>query len=74
LNKSYIKVGSDKQAFQSPDPDSSLLPCLPLLFQDNSTLKITDYGGLPFRQKPYLRSYHAELISHSLGLRAPPVC
>ena len=37
-------------------------------------IEIRDYGELPFRQKPYLNSYHTHYITHSLGLRAPPFC
>lgn len=37
-------------------------------------IEILDYGELPFKQKPYVNSYHTHYITHSLGLRAPPFC
>lgn len=72
LEKAFIRIGNDNQAFQSLDFD--LLPCIISLFSGYSTPKIADDVGLPFRQKPYLLSYHTEYISVSLGLRAPPIC
>ncbi len=74
LEKVYTKVGSDRQAFQTLDFDFNLLPCIIPLISGYSVPSIADDVGLPFRQKPYLLSYHTEYISVSLGLRAPPVC
>ena len=74
LEKAFIRIGSDKQAFQALDFDFNLLPCIVSLFSGYPIPQITDDDGLPFRQKPYLLSYHTEYISVSLGLRAPPVC
>ncbi|MDR1226446.1 MAG: hypothetical protein LBK47_06040 [Prevotellaceae bacterium] len=73
LAKAFVKSGADKPALQSLDVNVNLLtlPCIPAGY---SMLQITDNGGLPFRQKPYLPSYHTEYVSVSLGLRAPPVC
>lgn len=37
-------------------------------------LNLADEVGLPFRQRPYIESYHSIFSSGSIGLRAPPVC
>jgi hypothetical protein len=73
LEKAFVRIGSDRQAFQTLDFNFDLLPCLLPLFSGYSISQITD-NGLPFRQKPYLQSFHTDYISQSLGLRAPPVC
>lgn len=74
LAKVFVRVSYDKQASQSLGIDFNLLPCIVSLFSGYSIPEIDDDIGLPFRQKPYLLSYHTEYISVSLGLRAPPVC
>lgn len=74
LSTVYVNLGHDKQTFQSYDFDFSLLPCAFTLFPDYFIYPITDDVGLPFRQTPYLLSYHNEYISQSHGLRAPPAC
>jgi hypothetical protein len=75
LSQVYIKINKEEQLFHFIDFDLSfgLLTCLVSLFPVNPVAKITDLNSSPFRQKPYLLSYHIEFISHSLGLRAPPV-
>jgi hypothetical protein len=73
LSNFYACV-DDRQTFQTYDFDLNMLPCVYALFSDFSIQSLVDEIGLPFRQKPYLQSYHAEYISQSLGLRAPPVC
>jgi len=40
----------------------------------NHRIEIKDYGNLPFRQKPYIAFSYNHYVTHSLGLRAPPVC
>lgn len=35
---------------------------------------LVNEDGLPFRQKPYVKSYYSIFSSGSIGLRAPPVC
>jgi len=37
-------------------------------------IPITDFAGLPFRQKPYIPLFYADFVSQSIGLRAPPAC
>ena len=70
----YIKIDNDNDIYQPLDFELNLLPSFSFLslFPDYSISKITDGIGLPFRQKPYLLSYHTDYISQSLGLRAPP--
>ena len=70
LTTFYVKLNNDK--FQSFGFDFDLLPCSLPLSLDDFTPQIANDIGLPFRQNPYLLSYHTEYISHSLGLRAPP--
>ncbi|WP_313380484.1 DUF6769 family protein [Proteiniphilum saccharofermentans] len=73
LNQAYLKIGNDKQVAQLHNLDFTLLSCLLTPFSDSLTA-VAGLEGLPFRQNPYLLSYHTEFISQSLGLRAPPVC
>jgi hypothetical protein len=75
LSQVYIKINKEEQLFHFVDFNlfSSLFSCLSSLFLVNPVAKITELEGLPFRQKPYYLFYHLEFISHSLGLRAPPV-
>jgi hypothetical protein len=73
LSQVYVKINKEEQLFQAVDFDFDFVPCLLSLFSGSLVSEITDLISLPFRQKPYLRFYHAELISLSLGLRAPPV-
>ena len=72
LTMIVIKLVEDKQLPQLPDFCSPT--CDFTLFSGCSIPPITDDTGLPFRQKPYLLSFHIEYISQSLGLRAPPTC
>ena len=73
LTTIYVKVSDNRQSFQLHDFDIDLLPCILTLLTDYNAPLIDDVG-LPFRQNPYLQSYHTEYISQSLGWRAPPVC
>ena len=72
LSMVKVRLGNDKQTFQSLDFDYNLLPCFLTLFSDQSTCQIKDDVGLLFRQKPYLLSDHTKFIACSKGLRAPP--
>jgi hypothetical protein len=80
LTQVYIKINKDEQIFKSIDSDFhihfyfKLLPCLLFLFSVDPIIETTDTGSLSFRDKPYIFSYQIEYISHSIGLRAPPVC
>ncbi|MDR0367738.1 MAG: hypothetical protein LBH82_01185 [Bacteroidales bacterium] len=74
LQQSYINAGNNKQLSPSPDLGFDVLPCVLSLLFGNIVPNTDHLQGLPFRQKPYLHSYHTEFISQSLGLRAPPVC
>ena len=40
----------------------------------DSNIEIKNDANLPFRQKPHLASSYNHYVTHSLGLRAPPVC
>jgi hypothetical protein len=44
------------------------------LVLNSTTVENTDLEGLLLLQKRYLPTCHTDYISHSLGLRAPPVC
>ncbi len=45
-----------------------------LLAYFNPEPGIRDDDGVPFRQRPFVETYHYEYLTRSLGLRAPPVC
>ena len=68
----YVRLNDDKQVSQLLNFDFDQLPYILVPFSDYSIPQIYNDAGLPFRQKPYLLSYHTEYISQSLGLRAPP--
>lgn len=77
LNTLYVPANTLK--FQTPSQDSDLLDfadtSLPLFAQISTPYcNLLDYGNLPFRQKPYILSLYCLFASHSLGLRAPPLC
>jgi hypothetical protein len=79
LTQVYVKLNKDEQLFKSVDYNfnfhfNQLLPRLLFLFSVDPITEITDTGNFPFRQKPYILTFQIEYISHSLGLRAPPVC
>jgi hypothetical protein len=74
LSQVYVKISKEEQLIQPVEFNFNVFPCLLFLFPVNSVAKITDLNCLPFRQKPYLLFYHITYISHSIGLRAPPVC
>lgn len=78
LNELYIRASSNQNLSASHSGDFDLSNShldFPLYFCEfNQQIDLTDYGELPFRQKPYVYSYHTYYITHSLGLRAPPVC
>ena len=69
----YARFTNNKQVSQLLSFDFNQLPCILIPFSDYSAPQISDDANLPFRQKPYLISYHSEYISQSLGLRAPPL-
>ena len=68
----YVHANGDKQFFQLEYPGLNLFPFVLSPLSDDFIS--TDLIGLPFRQKPYLPSYHFAWISQSSGLRAPPAC
>jgi len=70
----YVKTDKCNETFILHNCDFELLPCFSTLFLNDASHPIADGSGLPFRQKPYLISYHTEYISQSLGLRASPAC
>jgi hypothetical protein len=72
LSQMYVKINRDEQIFQAVDFDFNFMPCLLSMFSARLVAQTTDLNCLPFRQKPYFLFYHAEFISHSLGLRGPP--
>ncbi len=74
LQHVFSRLGNNKQTCRSLDFNFDLLYCIVSLFSEYSIPQITDNDGLPFREKPYLLSFHTEYISVSLGLRAPPIC
>jgi hypothetical protein len=76
LTQVYVKINKDEQLFKSDDFDFifKLLPCLSFLSSVAPIAETADTGIFSFRQKPYILFYQIEYISHSLGLRAPPVC
>ena len=43
------------------------------IFIDNSIVP-TELTGLPFRQRPFIFTYHDASLIYFSGLRAPPVC
>jgi hypothetical protein len=75
LSQVYVKINKEEQLFRFVDFSlfSCLFSCLLSLFAVNSLAKIADLEGLPSGQEPYCLFYCLEFISHSLGLRAPPV-
>jgi len=74
LEKTFTRIGSDRQSLQTLDWDFSQFPCLFSILTSNSIPEIYDDIGLAFSQKPYTLSHHTNYITQSLGLRAPPVC
>lgn len=73
LNEVYTRADNSSKVV-SPinwDCGETLLFILPGIIDK---LGLADEVGLPFRQKPYIESYHVIFSSNSLGLRAPPVC
>ena len=76
LNDLYLPTNNDKQLLSSDDTDVINYSDYFLLFDvvPNQIIEIQDYGNLPFRQKPYLTSSYDYYVTHSLGMRAPPVC
>lgn len=77
LGDLYLRISQDRQQHFSSD-NSDLFKYLdysPLFAVVPSVeIEIKDYGNQPFWQKPYISSSYNHFITHSLGLRAPPVC
>lgn len=72
LKEVYVRFENGRLfADSSPDYDSQypVLYLLPI----NSVTEVTVSEKLPFRNKPYLLSYHTALVARSIGLRAPPM-
>lgn len=74
LSQVYARMDNERQLSQSIDFDISLFPLLSLFLPEGSFSETTYLEGFPFRQKPYIKSFHTTFISRSTGLRAPPVC
>ena len=72
LKAVYVRFDNNKSLVDLSNDNSIQYPVL-FLFPVNPVVEITKLESLPFRQKPYLLSYHTGYISQSIGLRAPPV-
>lgn len=72
LNEMYARF-DNKPIVDSNLGDETQYPVI-LLFSAIPSTPITDPGGLPFRQKPYLLSFYTDPVPLPFGLRAPPVC
>ena len=72
LTDIYVTPCKCNRTFLPNTCDYEMSPCFSTLLSYDLIPQIHDDVGLPFRQKPYLLSYHAEYLSQSLGLRAPP--
>lgn len=73
LNGVYLKVVNDKK-FISNTSDTSHIPDFFFAFIQILYIDIHPDGYVAFTQKPYLSSCYSALITHSVGLRAPPIC
>jgi len=73
LKKIGVRFDSKELMLSSMDVDFELFPFLVSLFSDFRIPDIFDLVNLPLNQKPYLLSIHIDFISHSPGLRAPPI-
>jgi hypothetical protein len=75
LSQVYVKINREEQLFQSVDFNLSFnsFGCLLFLLPVNPVARMMDLNHLPFRQKPYILLEHIKYLSHSLGLRAPPM-
>ena len=73
LKKIGVRFNNNGQLKSSIDAKIKLLPCFHALFADMRITEIDNIESLPFHQKPYLLSHHTNFISHSFGLRAPPL-
>ena len=71
LQEIYVRI-ENNQSLVDLTPDNDLQYPALSLFSTTPIVEIIDLKSLPFRQKPYLRSYHTDYTSQSLGLRAPP--
>ena len=69
-----VRLGNEKQIYQSFDFDFDFLPCIITLLSDNKTPHFKDDIVLPFRYHPYILPFYTGFIARSIGLRAPPVC
>ena len=79
LLNDYLRISQDRQQnISSDDNDYSFsddwgyFP--PFAVALNHRIEIKDYESLPFWQKPYIAFSYNHYVTHSLGLRAPPVC
>ncbi len=70
----YFRLENEKQIKYLNVADFSQVLHFIIVFCEDLTFKALEYGNLPFRGIPYSESYHTVYITHSLGLRAPPVC
>ena len=70
----YVSIDNNQPTVQLLNSYFDLWPTFFSPLSDYSTPPIADDVGLPFRQKPFLISYHSDYLSQSLGLRAPPAC
>jgi len=69
-----IRLGNDKQIYQSCDFDFHLLPYLLTFFSDDKITQLKDDNDLTFEYHSNILPCHIAFIVCSTGLRAPPVC
>jgi len=72
-NGFYLYLSQDNQDYLS-SVDTNLDYSPVFIITPAFEIEIKNYGGSPFRQKPYLFSSYSHYITHFLGLRAPPYC
>jgi len=69
-----IRLGNDKQIYQSCDFDFHFQPYFITLFSNNEIPQIKDDIDFQLGYHPYVISFFTEFIVLATGLRAPPVC